>query len=448
MISQEEWLDMAQRDGQQKESQLDAEDQELRKKDAAVAKALRSPRFLKKLEDKQPDHSVCAYTTKSKSALKDPSCPWHADQHGIVILNPNYIGVCGPDFKELKKIPFDSSDRRFYSYLFVTEDLIGVDIRQDSAYSAVVIFDRQTCRHVETFDMEMGHLFVGHFGGRGLQLFLRQHHHRNNIYPVEILQLQSSGKHRTILQNLFNECDYCSEGKKRYLRMLQYYLMEDIMLSYCYSCTEIVMYKLTCPDHPISFDNYQMQQWWLTAKNVSFQGYPSENTIALLSDIPRQDGVKSVALIDLKSNEPLVEYHGKGTDFSHVLHAVSKDYLVIAWRNIQRKDQSLFSHIRVIDRNNKTEKVIEVPDVQNDLGALKFVSPSIMIAMPIGSTCPETGLTYEHVYTMDLAAKNPELSVLNFKVPVSEVRAISNNKIVCKISAKKSDCFLVFSLFH
>ena len=102
----------------------------------------------------------------------------------------------------------------------------------------------------------------------------------------------------------------------------------------------------------------------------------------------------------------------------------------------------------MIVKNRRTGKIKEfqVPEFSEKITSLKIMSRSILVAMPNGSTVPETGMNYERIYTLDLDEEDPRASIMSFQVPSSEVRSIGNSTIICKISTESEVHFKVFNL--
>ena len=129
-------------------------------------------------------------------------------------------------------------------------------------------------------------------------------------------------------------------------------------------------------------------------------------------------------------------------------YAVRPKYLVVCFRNWKsaRRHKNELTYMFVKNKDTEETKVFQVPEFVDMIESLKIVSNSILIAMSCGRTSPESRIVHENVYTMDLADNDPRENVKSFEVPVSEVCALGNDKIICKITGAKEDEFEVYSL--
>ena len=96
------------------------------------------------------------------------------------------------------------------------------------------------------------------------------------------------------------------------------------------------------------------------------------------------------------------------------------------------------------NRKTNTEELFEIPGIIDSIGLMKFLSDSILIAFPAGTSA--LVLKHERVYTMDLSVEHPEYSVKSFKVPISNVRPLGKDKIICRGLGEVYDEFKIFSL--
>ena len=166
---------------------------------------------------------------------------------------------------------------------------------------------------------------------------------------------------------------------------------------------------------------------------------------------PKLDFFTHVDLVNFKTGKVELDMDKYSSKGRRLTHAVSKDFLVISWRNTKdvvniltgRKEDNL---TKMLIKNRKTnkEELFEIPGIIDDIGLMKFLSDSILIAFPSGTSALE--LKHEQVYTMDLSVELPEYSVKSFKVPISEVRPLGKDKIICQSIGEVTDKFQIFSL--
>jgi hypothetical protein len=443
-----------------------------------IAKTLRDDKYLEKLANKEPE--VIARSNVSQVDKDAVINRWYADEYGIIIHCPEYLSVYSPGSQYFRKQMQLSDHQNFKRkeksvetvQIFATEHLIAISITVGNTLTNdIAIYDRKTLLLVLLFrELEpYVHLFTTVYKGKK-ELILKRHfsdHMLNIIHEDGTLEC---------IMKAFHGCDCRKKPEFKKAAIPEFVCLEgNYLLRYCYICTGGMVVDLTNPGYedfitsikpindPIESCDLEYKEVsspyvpFYLGKNrpcrqkLSIEWFPESDIVAINGLCPTRDFFTHVDLVNLKTGKvelAMDRYRSKGR---RLTHAVSKDFLVISWRNTNdvvniltgRKEDNL-TKMLIKNRKTNTEELFEIPGIIDSIGLMKFLSDSILIAFPAGTSA--LVLKHERVYTMDLSVEHPEYSVKSFKVPISEVRPLGKDKIICTGLGEVYDEFKIFSL--
>ena len=375
---------------------------------------------------------------------RDAECNrWFADEHGIVLHYPEAIYVTRSDFGEFRAIPL-AEDERIGNFttgkvttinLYVTQDLVAIEFRQARMKrSRAKVFHRDSLELVYAHEKLNGHLYTGLYKGKK-ELFVKSIKFRLSMAS----RINALGQ-KTMEYAGFFGCD-CK--KKHTYLPVQVYIHRRTVLGFCYWCgcgsiedmgTREKMGYFAL-EQPTMIGKLELA-WFDSSHIVAFEGRSFETD--LLTSVSLLNATNGSLELDIKITSGDV----------NICYAVSPDFLVICYRNIEdmREPQSHITRMKVKKRESGQIKEFLVPQFADAVGSLKIVSNSILLAMPCDRNTKGAAGRYQHVYTMDLAEDYPKESIMSFKLPFSEVRLLGNDKLICKINGFNSDYFQIHSL--
>lgn len=414
-------------------------------KEKATAQRLRDRAFLKTLRSRAPTFHTCH--AKSDHGQKSLNNRWICDPEGIIIHYPEVLCLTGPDFGSFREIPLSKEHLNFnYNLewfdptinLFATQDLVALEFRKSHFWTThIYVYNRKSLELVNSKSEFWGHFYTGDIDGKK-QLIFRDID--EETYETRVVKIDPQGQEELVWVGY--AADDCLQDKKD--RMVQVHVhQKKTVLRFCYWCSEGTLDDI---ETDIMTEEFKMDYPIMLAE-LKVEWFDSCNIVALEGRTTTYDRLEAVSLVNMSSGSVELDLKWHRGDF-FVCYAVSKDFLVIGVRNFE-KLRGPYGHItRLTVKNRDTGVVREllVPEFADMVGGLKLIAGSILVAMPCGNAAFKRGRVFEHIYSMDLAEEDPGASVLSFRVPVSEVRPLGCDKIVCKIEGQLEDHFVIYSL--
>ena len=405
-----------------------------------LAQCLRNRAFLKRLERKEPIYEM--RLSMSRYAQNAFVNRWYADEYGVVIHYPEAIYVSSKDYEEFHAIPLSEEDCKFdYSdgirptiNLFVTRDLIAIEFRWDRYWGRANVYNRKTLEQVYNREKFPGQFYTGQINGIK-ELLLKE---TDETWTDRAIKINQCGE-EVILWEGGAYCDCLEENRPPMV-----YLNEKSVLRFCYMCNTGNLENLetgVTTEEEFDFHHPRIFQ------KAAVRWFPESNIVAVEERAIHGDIQMSLGLVNIETGQTELAFETIAGDHFRC-YAVSPKYLVVCYMNylkLRPHFNDIF-HIIVKNRYTGLKQEYQVPEFTESLSGLIIMAGSILVALPVGSTPPVPGVTYERIYTMDLDEEDPRASIMDFKVPISEVRPIGNDKIVCKITEKKADIFKVYSL--
>ena len=411
-------------------------------KEAMVGQCLRSWPFLKTLNAKKPLFE--SWLQKTHWGQKSFRNRWHADEAGIVVHYPDSIHVTGRDFGEFQEIGLSYADfcvdyaKGESVNLLVTRDLICLEFRISRDYGRANVYHRRSLEMVYCKDKFLGHFSIGEYRGKE-ELFYKEFYEPKEVKNC-IVKIDHWGEEETVWDG-YASCDCVKKGEYRAIKL---FLNRSNLLRFCFWCNRGMFENTVTGSVTEPYFNFHHPRKFLKSA-VSW--FHSSKIVGIEERSKVGDVLRSFGLVNTETGQPELVFSTIDGDFFRC-YAVSPKYLVICFRNwkLARPNKNEWTHMIVKNRDTKETREFQVPEFVDMIESLKIVSNSILIAMPRGTTVPESGITHEHVSSMDLDDKDPCMSMKSFKVPVSEVRPFGVDKIICKITGAKEDEFVVYSL--
>ena len=369
---------------------------------------------------------------------------WHADKHGIVIHYPDVIYVIGSNMGDFKKIVLSEVDfgvdfdRAITVNLLVTQDIICLEFRTVQGNTRALVYHRNSLQKVCRRDIHLGNFFVGEYCGKK-ELFFKDTPGLQ-FSGSHIVQIHSSGREETVWKG-FAGCDCGNEWALEYT---QVFLHKASILRFCLGCDKGNLEHTTTGAKSELFHLPRDRD----ISKVAVTWHEAFNILAIEERCIAWNIMRSFGLINFETGRVELVHNTLDGDF-YRCYAVSQKYLVICYRHFKllRPEKNILTNMIVKNRDTGETQQFQVPEFEEMIGSLMIVSKSILVAMPCGKTLPYTGRSSEHVYTMDLAEKDPRATIKPLEVPISEVRPLGENKIICKIKGEKRDEIEVHNLF-
>ena len=407
-----------------------------------LGQCLRSGPFLKRLEKKYPIFDT--RLPKSSGAQKAWCNRWHVDKYGVVIHYPEAIHLTGQDFGEFKEIPLSEEDRNFKMdkfdswttiNLLATQFLVALEFRSDHYHGRANVYDRKSLELVYAREHFKGFFYTGGYNGN-TELFVKDADDKGCARAIKINQW---GKEEIVWKGV--AC--CNCNNKKIFFPVQVYYHENMVLRFCYLCFGG---NLRNAKTAVTTKEFSLRQK-LRFPKAKVSWYEHCNIVAVEDRDRHADLLLSLGLINIETGQVELFFETIEGDFFRC-YAVSDKYLVVCFRNWKglRPHKNEFTHMIVKNRVTGEKTEFQVPEFEDKIDQLQLISKSILIAMPCGRTDPETGILHENVYTLNLDDKDPRTTIKSFKVPISEVRPINKDKLICKISTDKDYRFQVYSL--
>ena len=407
-----------------------------------ISLGLQWPEFMKKLEDRKPILEVTSEHTPS--GKRAPINRWHADEYGLVIHYPECLRLFNVGRKGFRDINFSERDSYFLQkcankfrtvHLWATEHLVCVGFFDQPQVGRANIYNRKTLKlYFEMLGSPLGQICTGIVKGK-LELLEKYHLGDGTECILGRIDRKSGELYKVWKGRNGCRCDPTLEPYGQDL-----FMHEEKILKFCPMCSRGKILNL---------DTKRSVKFFLNIskgfEKLSVTWFDKENIVAVNCHCNRNDVILAVFLIDTTTGIVELDYIYDGYGDNYVCFCASQDFLVISWRNTANTRDN-FTKLYVKDRHTDQKQILRVPKITDNLGQLMLLSGSILVAMPNGTTCPETGLGYERVYTLNLDSEDPEETVLSFKVPVSEVRPIGKDKIICRIEGQDQDQYKVFSI--
>ena len=367
---------------------------------------------------------------------------WFADEHGIVIHYPEAIFVCGPDFGSFRVIPVGYKNLQYLTdkpkchtaNLYVTEDLIALEIRKDFVFGiTTTVYNRNSLELVYSREDFVGQFYTGRMNKKE-ELFFKEDH---DDMAVDIQKIDKDGGEECVWKG-FAYCECRGD-----LLQCSVYHHKNKVLRHCFLC-HIGMLENT--DTEEVTEDYQISRRRGPQKLV-MNWIDSANILAIEERLAYDDRLRTVSLLDMETGRVELDFESRTGDACRC-YAVSQKFFVVCFRHdrFMGPNENKLTNMIVKNRRTGETKEFLVPEFVEKIRTLKLLSGSILVAMPDGSTIPETGIHHERIYTMDLEEEDPRASILSFRVPSSEIQPFGKSKIICKISRDSEDHFKIFDL--
>lgn len=413
-----------------------------------VAKLLRDPEYLKCFDKTE----VVWLTHRHKSRVTTRKMNrWIVDRFGIVAHYPTSLAVAHPRETTFKEFPLSPEDRYFKSdncgktsILYSTEHLVAVEFRCGLFWGCASIYNRKKNHCVLQTDEHSGHLFTGVINGI-TEMFIKSGPSTRTV----ISRITEDGDEVPVWEGDAS-CD-CEEREGKDEQVESVYLNKQILLKLCHHCSTGRLMDLSddSSDSSSSEEVAKKEEMRFsiakrTCANKILVDWLDHTLVVVVGKKSHWDYIQTLSFVQRFTGLVELSYEAKYGD-NCVCYEVSQSYIVVCWRNTYEAFDK-FTKLMIKYRKTGKTRVIQVPDMKEDVSSVRIRADHVLVAYPSGrGAIPEINKFTEELYTLDLSAENPADTVLSITLPAIETRPYGMDYIMCRRICYDRDVYKCYS---